>query len=93
MKTSTAYSKCDCLRVLFFNNSGQFRADLADVVANYALKHIKSSKRYQDQSFIELLRLSQKLSPKIKNGSLFCVPFDNYEGDTQNELVHLSPED
>lgn len=93
MKTTVAYSKCNCLHSLLYKDSGQLRADVAMVVANYALHHMQSPKAAQDQTFIDLLRMSQKFSPKKKNSTLFTVPFNIYKGNTQEALVHLSSED
>jgi formyltetrahydrofolate hydrolase len=60
MKTTVAYSKCNCLHSLLYKDSGQLWADVATVVANYALHHMQSPKAAQDQTFIDLPCTSQK---------------------------------
>jgi hypothetical protein len=94
MKRGDTMTKCDCLRVLFYddeNNSPRTAIQMA--VANYAVSHFKMDKFHQDQSFIDMYRMSQITASSQYNTNFFAVPFNNFEPNTGGELCHLTKED
>jgi hypothetical protein len=67
MKGGDTMTKCDCLRVLLYDNENNSpRTAIQMAVGNYAVSHFKMDKFQQDQSFIDMYRMSQ-ITASTKN--------------------------
>jgi hypothetical protein len=79
MKSKSGVTKCNCLRVLFYDESTSLlRSNILKFVGNYALVHMKSNKFDQDQSFIDMYRNSQHIPTGKNNTNFFAVPFNRH---------------
>ena len=94
MKNGDTMTKCNCLRTLLFDeNTNTHRNSIIMPIANYTLSHIKQTKLQQDQTFIDMYRMSCHLPTGKNNTNYFAVPFNNFHPVTQQPISTFTKAD